>query len=628
MRRSLEMLGLSVLVLVVATMNGRVTAAEDEKAVTGKVDKVTLYRGQALVTRSVSIDAPKGAVELVVSQLPESVIPDSLYAEGDEGVEIRAVRFRARAVGQEPREDLRKLDLQIEETTADLARIGQMKKLATKRMEFLDKLEQFVAPTAKTELSQGVLNAASLEQITEFSFTQREKAVMDLLKNTQDEKTTRRKLALLQRQRQELATGSSRTIREAVLFLDKAVAGAVNLKLNYLVAKCGWTPSYNFRARSDGGEVKIEYNAVVRQMSGEDWNGVQLTLSTASPALSAKGPGLAPFRVVLAPHRNSQGQQAPNQSASDVAQQLSSIKGRREQALEQQLRAQDLRGNRDSSWAVNAVANDYQVLELTSGAGANVLLTNKSRASVDVNGPSLRYHLDGKVSMASRSDQQIVRIMQADLESELYHVATPVLTNYVYREAELVNASNEDLLAGTVNVYLGGRFVGRGEIGTVARGQTFVMGFGADPQLRTRRELVTKDDKVQGGNRELSFEYRLVVENYKDEVVPVRVVDRLPFTDREAEVRVTLGEMEDKLSENAFYLRRERPKGILRWDVDVPAGAAGETARVVNYDYTVEFDRNMSIINPALAQAGQPSDNLKLQQEEFESLEDFRQYKE
>ncbi len=176
----------------------------------------------------------------------------------------------------------------------------------------------------------------------------------------------------------------------------------------------------------------------------------------------------------------------------------------------------------------------------------------------------------------------MIRILQTALESRFYYVATPVLTSFVYREAELTNNSQEDLLAGPVTVYLDGRFVGRGEIGTVARGQKFVVGFGADPQLRIKRELADKGDKVQGGNRELNFNYRLVIENYKTEAVTVRVMDRLPHSDKSNEVRITMGEMSTELSKDAQYLRVDRPKGILRWDVPVPASSSGEKARTLD----------------------------------------------
>lgn len=59
---------------------------------------------------------------------------------------------------------------------------------------------------------------------------------------------------------------------------------------------------------------------------------------------------------------------------------------------------------------------------------------------------------------------------------------------------------------------------------------------------------MAKDESVQGGNRELSFDYRLVVENFKESPVDVRVVDRLPYSEREADLRVTLKAMVESLA--------------------------------------------------------------------------------
>src|SRR5215467_11547064 len=202
------------------------------------------------------------------------------------------------------------------------------------------------------------------------------------------------------------------------------------------------------------------------------------------------------------------------------------------------------------------------------------------------------------------------------MESKFYHVSVPVLTSFVYREAEKSNSSDNDLLAGPITVYLDGRFVGRGEIPTVSRGQTFVVGFGADPQLRARRELADKHDGVQGGNRETRFEYRLIVENFADEVTRVRVLDRLPHAENGADIRVTLGETSDSVSDDKLYLREERPMGLLRWDIDVAANAAGEKARLIDYHYTVEYDRNFVVSLP---------DSKQALQEEFESLQRERQ---
>ena len=133
--------------------------------------------------------------------------------------------------------------------------------------------------------------------------------------------------------------------------------------------------------------------------------------------------------------------------------------------------------------------------------------------------------------------------------------------------------------------------------------------------MRARRELAERTDEVQGGNRELSLSYRLVIENFKEEEANVRLLDRLPYTKQSSQIRVTLGELTDKLSDDKLYLRRERPKGILRWEIKVPGGATAEDARIVQYGFKAEFDRNYRL-------AAVPSGGR--QQQEYEQLEQLR----
>jgi hypothetical protein len=56
--------------------------------------------------------------------------------------------------------------------------------------------------------------------------------------------------------------------------------------------------------------------------------------------------------------------------------------------------------------------------------------------------------------------------------------------------------------------------------------------------------------------------------------------------------------------------------GILRWDIEVPAKAAGENARLIKYHYVVEYDRQFVVSLPTSKQ---------MLQEEFERLQRGRQ---
>jgi len=56
--------------------------------------------------------------------------------------------------------------------------------------------------------------------------------------------------------------------------------------------------------------------------------------------------------------------------------------------------------------------------------------------------------------------------------------------------------------------------------------------------------------------------------------------------------------------------------GMLRWDIEAPAAAAGDDARLIEYRYAVEYDRQYVVSLP------QGKQSL---QEEFERLQRDRQ---
>ncbi len=218
---------------------------------------------------------------------------------------------------------------------------------------------------------------------------------------------------------------------------------------------------------------------------------------------------------------------------------------------------------------------------------------------------SVTYELPQATSLPSRSDRQLIQVALLPLKAQFYKVAVPVLTNYVYDQATLTNDSKMVLLAGPVASYMAGQFVGHAEIPTVAAGEQFDVGFGIDSSLRASRERVDKSETVQGGNMLLNYTYRLAIENFGSEPADVRLMDRLPTTKdtvKESEIRVTLDSTTVEVSKDPDYLRTERKKGLLRWDVKVPAQAIGDKAYGLEYKFNVEYDRAMSISGMPAAQ--------------------------
>ena len=560
----------------------------------GKIQDVILYRNQALVTRVVEVDLKEGSHEIMVTKLPSEIIQNSLYAESV-GADVRAAKLKITELKSDTDPKLAALDEKIEKANNDSIRLSKLIEVNRLKLSFLTKQEDFIATTEKVELSRGILNADTMKQLTLFNFDQKKELALEELKLQEDIKILQKEKDLLLRERKQLVKTSLKSI-DASIFIDKIGSGKCEIRLYYLVQNAGWSPIYNFYSKLGSKTVRVEFNARIQQVSGENWDNINLTLSNATPALSALAPGLSPFRISLSNLGNSLGQEDLKSASQGVSKKMSA-------AYNKQIGAQSWNETQEGSWAMNSAANEYQNLELLAkDEDLNIL---KKDAKQNSSAPSVSFLLKSKVSFLSKTEQQLVKVEKSELPAKFYNVAIPLLTTYVFREAEIENDGFENLLEGQVSVYLDEKFVGHGEISNVAKGQSFVMGFGVDTQIRARRELYEKKEKILGGNKELSFKVRVILENFSKKPTDLRVLDRIPVEDEKENVRITLDLKNNTLSADELYQQYERTKGILRWDLALQPESAASKSKTLDYSYKLEFDKNLQVSLPSPAKADQ-----------------------
>jgi hypothetical protein len=571
-------------------------AAQNQISAEGSIKQVTLYRDQARVTRQIEVPAGIGMKVIEVTQLPEHLLPESVFAEGDAQTSVRAVRVSNRPLAQSSRDDIRALENEI-------LPIQQRQEVLQKQMEVsqanqksLEQLITFSAEHANSDLNRGVLDAKSLTELSSFAMTKRQELSAEQLQLNIQIKALGEEIRLLQKKRVELSSGSQQLAYQATIFVETKDGGAGIVRLNYTVTECGWSPQYVIHGRVGKPTIEISYSALVQQLSGEDWNGVDLVLSTASPSVSASRPLLTPFRVTAnTPKKNEEDYEDDPFGGADVPSAGGeAISGLLKQLRQQQSSTEVSRtGNFTSDdstqrdLGLNLLAGQMQQIELL--AAAKSWRTVAQDVGDDLASES--YPLKQPVSLKTLRQQQLVQIFDLTLEAEMYHVATPLLSSYAYRESQMTNTQTS-LLSGPASIYLDDQFVGRTEIPSTANGQLLTIGFGVDPQVRTRRELMDKQEDVQGGNRKLKFAYRLVINNFKDQPIKLRLLDRMPVTREQQQLSVSLDDSQQPLSIDALYNRMERPLGVLRWDLTVPAGRHGSQAFDVQYGYSAEFDRS------------------------------------
>lgn len=550
------------------------------------ISAVTVYQGNALVTREVDVREGAGLVELVVSPLPPETIDGSLFTESSDGIHVLTTRYRARAVKEDTREAVRKVERQIKELQARSQDLQKQIEVIGLNQQFLTKLETFTSATMQQMTDKGNLNADSTLKLANYVSERRASESKEQVDLQHQAEATAESIAFAQRQLAELAAGSSTTERDAVIVVDKANAAAGKVKLSYLVNSANWHPLYKLHAGDAKAPVQAEYLAAIEQQTGEDWTGVELVLSTAQPTLNAAPPDLFALDITVAGHgvAGSAGGAVASQSKLESLRESQSLRQRAQQEL-----------NRSAAPAaggyLNAAAASEQYAELLAKED-----TDPAALAAAKEGPSVAFHLQTRFTVPSRNDQQLVEVTRLDLPPSWFYKAVPILSPHVFRLATLSNQSKYVILPGEATMYLGSDFVGRMNLPLVAIGEQFTVGFGVDPQIQVDRQLANKTRSIQGGNQVLTYDYRIRVSTFKDADAQVQIWDRLPKAEAEM-VDVELVHATPDLSTDPAYLRNDRPKNLLRWDLTLKPGTAGEKAAVISYEFKLQYDRNVAIGN-------------------------------
>jgi hypothetical protein len=662
----------------------------------GRIVAVTLYQGSALVTREVDVPEGEGQAELVVTPLPPRVIDGSVFAEGSDELRVLSTRDRTRAVREDTREEVRSRREAIREATDEIQRLEGEIAVRERNLQLLEKLEGFTGTTLQGLTAQGRLDAQGILGISRFVMDARTEAGAAVVELKRRLRERGEAVEFLNRRLAELASGSGRVERDAVIVVGRARPAVGTVRLSYLVAGAGWQPQYRLKAGGEPEPVRVEYLAAVTQQTGEDWPGVRVTLSTARPSLDAAPPALLPLEMALADHSNvievrdgrtrliaaelekpidmpfpqetpledvikylrgatqspafpeglpiyldpaglTEAEKTPASPVTinlrgvplkqtlrlvlkqlglryivkDGLMRITSETGLGDEPGTGQIEVSlsgggfggmggggtlaPSRARLDPSGGalVNQEAARDQVEELRVGEGQE-----PPEAGAPKDGPSVTFAVAGSLTIPSRRDPQLLEVVRFDLPPEFFDKAVPILTPYVYRLAKLTNTSEFVLLPGEASAYVGGEFVGRMRLPLVAVGEPFVVGFGADPQVQVSRRLLSKTRTVQGGNQVFRYEFRIGLRNYRDTPVKVELWDRLPRAMGEA-VDVDLVSTTAELSDDALYQRTGRLDNLLRWDLDVPPGTVGERTLYVNYQFRLEYARDLS--QPQLA---------------------------
>ncbi len=241
----------------------------------------------------------KGTYVVAFEGLPALIKDESIRVtgKGSAAVTILEIKVRRSFMEQVPEKRAEALEKEIRDLNRTVAGLDAKREALIAQKTFIDSIRVAWSDRISKELSAGKPTSAELNEALAFVGTGVTRVGQQTREIDEEKRQLGDRVDALQRQRRE-AIGSSRKEAKTVeVSLEVAREGSLTLALTSVTSQASWEPSYDARLAPDGKSVDLTFRALVRQHTGEDWRDVNLSLSTARPALGGAPPDLAPWHV-------------------------------------------------------------------------------------------------------------------------------------------------------------------------------------------------------------------------------------------------------------------------------------------------------------------------------------------
>ncbi len=529
-----------------------------------RISEVTVYSSSAFVTRSAQVELKPGDTKVIFAGIIPEIDENSIRVKGKGTAEVKILgaQMKREYTEEAPAARVQELEAAIQAIEDQNEKLQNEKQVLGEDKQYLDSVRLFGNQQIPKDLVTKMPSAKDLEATLVFLDT---KLNANFARGQEIDITIReseKKLQVLRRELGEIAGSGRKIKRSIVVEIEVVKAGSLNLDLSYRVNGASWNAVYDARADFEKSEVELVSYAVVRQNSGENWEDVDMVLSTAQVTSGGNMPEATTWFI------------RPEEPAMS--------RGRGNKMMMQA----SLSLLRDEM-----VAGEANYAEAPAAAAMYVDAVNQY-AQAEAKGVSVAYKLSRKATVKTDGSDYKLPITSQKLASNFEYSAYPRAAAMAYLKSLVTNAKDLQLLGGRVNVFFDGDFVGTSSFESIAPGQEFDLFMGADENVKVKRELLEKksDDVFLGGipspTKKMIYKYKLTVENYKTKASKVDLFDAIPVSqDERIKVKVSGLSMEPKQKD-----WKDR-KGIWRWELQLEPKAKQE----IFYTCTVEFPRDMRV---------------------------------
>lgn len=527
-------------------------------AADSKITQVMVYPDSVLITRQAEVKLNAGGNKVIFSDIIPEIDENSLKVSlgQDSGAKLLGAQLKQEYLEQVPSDRIQKLKDQIQLLEDEVKREQNSKNLLGEEKNYLDSIRFFSQGQLPKDLVTKTPTPAELEGTLKFLDTKlRENyaAVMDTDLKTRE---LSNKLDALQMELSKISGPVQKIKRAIEVEVDSPKAQPSPVILAYLVRGASWQPIYDARANFEKSEVELISYAIVRQKTGDDWQNVDLALSTTSPSIGGNMPYVAPW--FLKPYQ-------PRVYLEDKM--MSMAGGMRKMALQSQA---------------------FEKEEMAAPSA----MPQIEYATAQEKGIAVIYTIPHKVSLKSDGADNKLPVSSQFLKANFEYSTFPRAEVRAFLGSRVTNAKDLQLLGGRINVFLEGDFVGTSTIGNIGPQEDFDLYLGVDNNVKVKRELLEKkvDETIIGNipspTKKTSFKYKLTVENYKSRRIKVKLFEAMPIS-QDDRIKAKINQVSLEPKEKDWKDR----KGIWLWELELDPKQKQE----ITYSFTVDHPRDMQV---------------------------------
>jgi uncharacterized protein (TIGR02231 family) len=515
---------------------------------------VTVLNNRARITRQGEISLDVGIQKISIPNLSLTLDPASIRARARGtaqakllGVDVQRTFFKDTPPGkaQDITEQIRKLE---EDDRQWVDQIETQDKL----IAHFDGLSES-AETFAFSLARGRTTLEVHEALLKFISEKREAAQTRKREINSHRREIAQELEKLRKELQLIQASRPKERYTAIVELEVLQPGNLTIELSYLQTGANWQPVFDIRLAHQ--QLEITYMGQVSQHTGEDWTGVALTLSTASPALAGVIPELQPWYIAPVFPVYQEARKAGGVGAAMMPQ------------------------------AVRAAAPAAKDMLSAEQAPAELFDASVVEAEIQESGASVSYKIGDGIDIPGDNTPRKTTIGLFNLPVQVDYVTAPRLVSAVYRRVKAAHTSAFVLLPGAVQLFEADDYIGATRIERTMPGQELELYFGVDDRIVVERELVKRetDKKLLGDQRRIRFAYEIKLENHTRDSQKILVWDQIPVSQHES-IKVRLENTEPKVNKQDELNR-------LEWKLELPEGGK----QTIRYDFTIEAARELQI---------------------------------